>query len=232
MSKQVIAVYPGRFQPMGKHHKDTYDWMVETFGYDNSWILSSDSVKLPKSPFTFEEKLAIAQSYGIPEEKFINTRVPYAHATWTNLKSVLLERDLTLEDLVVYYVVGSKDQKEDPRFTPGLTKKNKPTYFQFEPPNTDTHQLADGTKHGYLAVAPHVEYMLPNGVESSGTELRNFLPTASPEDFAAATGITDPQIQALIRNKLPQPGLLESTVYGNKEVNDAIRNIFIKGLMR
>ena len=232
MNKGIIAVYPGRFQPMGKHHKDTYDWMVNTFGYDNSWILSSDSVKLPKSPFTFEEKLAIAQSYGIPEEKFINTKVPYAHATWSKLKAILAERGQTLEDLVVYYVVGAKDQKEDPRFTPGITKKGKPTYFQFEPPNTPTHQLADGTKHGYLAIAPHVEYILPNGVESSGTELRRFLPTASPEEFALATGITDPQIQGLIRNKLPPAGMLESVVYGNKDVDQAIRSVFIKGLMK
>ena len=230
--KQVIAVYPGRFQPMGKHHKDTYDWMVSTFCYDNSWILSSDSVKLPKSPFTFEEKLAIAQSYGIPEEKFINTKVPYAHATWTNLKAILAERGLTLEDTVVYYIVGAKDQKEDPRFTPGITKRGKPSYFQFEPPNTPTQQLADGTQHGYLAVAPHVEYILPNGVESSGTELRRFLPTATTEEFAQATGITNPQIQDLIRNKLPPAGMLESVIYGNSEVDQAIRSVFIKGLMK
>jgi hypothetical protein len=200
--REVIAVYPGRFQPMGKHHKDTYEWMIKTFGYDNSWILSSDSVKLPKSPFTFEEKLAIAQSYGIPEEKFINTKVPYAHATWTNLKAILAERGLTLKDVVVYYVVGAKDQKEDPRFTPGLTKKGKATYFQFEPPNTPANMLADGTQHGYLAVAPHVEYILPNGIESSGSALRDFLPTASPEEFTEATGITDPKIIEMIRQKI------------------------------
>ena len=39
--KQVIAVYPGRFQPMGKHHKDTYDWMVSTFGYENRLSITS-----------------------------------------------------------------------------------------------------------------------------------------------------------------------------------------------
>ena len=200
--REVIAVYPGRFQPMGKHHKDTYEWMIKTFGYDNSWILSSDSVKLPKSPFTFEEKLAIAQSYGIPEEKFINTKVPYAHGTWTNLKAILAERGLTLKDVVVYYVVGAKDQKEDPRFTPGMTKRNKPTYFQFAPPNTPASMLADGTQHGYLAVAPHVEYILPNGIESSGSALRDFLPTASREEFTEATGITDPKIIEMIRQKI------------------------------
>ena len=62
--------------------------------------------------------------------------------------------------------------------------------------------LADGTQHGYLAVAPHVEYILPNGVESSGSALRDFLPTASSEEFAEATGITDPKIIEMIRQKI------------------------------
>jgi hypothetical protein len=58
------------------------------------------------------------------------------------------------------------------------------------------------------------------------------LPTASLEEFAQATGITDPQIQELIRSKISPPSLLESVVYGDKEVNDAIRTVFIKGLMK
>ena len=26
--KKIIAVYPGRFQPMGKHHAKVYDWLA------------------------------------------------------------------------------------------------------------------------------------------------------------------------------------------------------------
>ena len=25
--KTIIAIYPGRFQPMGRHHKTAYDWL-------------------------------------------------------------------------------------------------------------------------------------------------------------------------------------------------------------
>ena len=52
---KIVAVYPGRFQPMGKHHKATYDWMVANFGADNSFIITSDKVCLPDSPFCFDE---------------------------------------------------------------------------------------------------------------------------------------------------------------------------------
>ena len=56
MINRIIAVYPGRFQPMGRHHKATYDWMVGSFGAENSFIVTSDKVVLPDSPFGFEEK--------------------------------------------------------------------------------------------------------------------------------------------------------------------------------
>ena len=52
----VIAFYAGRFQPMGRHHKMTYDWAARTFGEDNVFIVSSDKVEPPKSPLNFSEK--------------------------------------------------------------------------------------------------------------------------------------------------------------------------------
>ena len=41
MINRIIAVYPGRFQPMGRHHKATYDWMVSNFGPENSFIVNT-----------------------------------------------------------------------------------------------------------------------------------------------------------------------------------------------
>ena len=29
--KVIIAIYPGRFQPMGKHHAKTYRWLTGQF---------------------------------------------------------------------------------------------------------------------------------------------------------------------------------------------------------
>ena len=29
--KTVVAIYPGRFQPMGRHHAETFKWLQKKF---------------------------------------------------------------------------------------------------------------------------------------------------------------------------------------------------------
>ena len=36
--KTIVAIYPGRFQPMGKHHAQVYDWLAGKFGKSNTYI--------------------------------------------------------------------------------------------------------------------------------------------------------------------------------------------------
>jgi nicotinamide mononucleotide adenylyltransferase len=51
---KVVAIYPGRFQPMGKHHAKTYKWLKSQF--KDAYVATSGKVQLPKSPFSFAEK--------------------------------------------------------------------------------------------------------------------------------------------------------------------------------
>ena len=60
--KNVVAIYPGRFQPMGNHHAQTYKWLKSKF--PDAHIVTSNKVDLPKSPFSFNEKNKIIKSYG------------------------------------------------------------------------------------------------------------------------------------------------------------------------
>ena len=53
----VVAIYPGRFQPMGKHHAQVYKQLNSKF--DDVWVATSGKVQLPKSPFSFSEKKKI-----------------------------------------------------------------------------------------------------------------------------------------------------------------------------
>ena len=123
--KVIIAIYPGRFQPMGKHHLATYDWMAKTFGKENSYIASSDKVCPVKSPFCFDEKAEIAKAHGVPDGHFVNERSPYIP------KNILSQYDPASSSVV--FVVGKKDMSENPRFRVGMTKRsNRPTYFQHE----------------------------------------------------------------------------------------------------
>jgi len=191
---EIIAVYPGRFQPMGKHHKATYDWMVSVFGINNSFIVTSDKISLPKSPLGFEDKSKIAQAMGIPAQAIRLEKIVYAPPTFSFLK----ERNP--ETTAVVVVVGHKDMKDNPRFKnlDGQTKSGKPAYYRSYDPQMN---LKGFDKHGYIIVAPHQEIDV-GGEEMSGTLLRKYLPTASDEMFEELLGISDQETINLLREKL------------------------------
>ena len=46
--KTIVAIYPGRFQPMGAHHAKTFKWLQSKF--KNAYVGTSGKVDLPKSP--------------------------------------------------------------------------------------------------------------------------------------------------------------------------------------
>ena len=164
--KVTIAVYPGRFQPMGVHHKITYDWMVSTFGYDNSFIATSGKVDPVKSPLDFNEKLTVAQQHGVSNDKFILCRSPYQPKEL--IAKLQHERGLFLEDIAIVFIVGKKDMSSNPRFNVGYKKSGMPTYYQHY---DAVPELQTADLHGYLVVAPHINFSLPDGRESSGTNL-------------------------------------------------------------
>ena len=56
---KVIAIYPGRYQPFGKHHAEVFKWVQNKFGKNNSYVATSNKVELPKSPFSFNDKKKI-----------------------------------------------------------------------------------------------------------------------------------------------------------------------------
>ena len=70
---KVVAIYPGRFQPMGKHHAQVYNQLSSKF--DDVWVATSGKVDLPKSPFSFSEKKKIIKAHGISKVKQVKS--PY-----------------------------------------------------------------------------------------------------------------------------------------------------------
>jgi hypothetical protein len=76
---KVVVVYSGRFQPFHKGHYATYDNLVRKFGKDSVYIGTSNVTDSKKSPFNFKEKKTIMTNmFGIPSNKIINIRNPYA----------------------------------------------------------------------------------------------------------------------------------------------------------
>ena len=205
--KEIIAVYPGRYQPMGKHHKATYEWMVREFGENNSFIVTGDRVCLPDSPLCFDDKNKVAQAMGIPPYAIRQERIVYAPPSFSFMK----EKDP--QNTAVVVVVGEKDMKPSfdpkknkimpPRFVKGKTLdaiKDNGEYKYYRSYDPDI-PLEGFEKHGYIIVAPHQEIDV-GGEEMSGSLLRAHLPTASDESFDELLGISDPETIEMLRRKL------------------------------
>ena len=153
--KTIVAIYPGRFQPMGKHHAQAYKWLKSKF--DDAFIATSDKVQLPKSPFSFNEKKRIIGSYGI--KNVVKVKNPY------QAQEILKKYDP--ETTAAVFMVGEKDQQRlgGKFFRPWKGKAEV------------------GYKEGaYTIIAPHVSLNVPGYGEMSGTAIRTALGAPSITD--------------------------------------------------
>lgn len=182
----IIAIYPGRFQPFGKHHYEAYKWLVSKFGRSNTFIATSGVVDLDKSPFPFELKQKFIAEYGVPKNQIIKTKNPY--------QAVELVSRYNDKDTAVVFMYGSKDL--------GRIKLNKkdgtPRYFAMYEEGQD---LLPYTEKGYIIVAPHISIDV-DGQEMSGTALRAYLKNATPDQFKKATGWFDQQLYSQVKTIL------------------------------
>ena len=192
--KKVIAIYPGRFHPPGRHHAAAYNWLKTNFGEEETYVATSDKVEMPKSPFTFEEKELIWSGHGVPSERVVRVKNPY------KAEEIMNQHDP--ETTAVVYMVGSKDMKEDPRFSNlgGTLKSGKAAYLKSYQENKE--KLQPLSKHGYLIAAPHMSLAVPGHGEMSGTTLRKFLADSDPEGFKAVMGFFDDEIHNMVRQTL------------------------------
>ena len=217
--KTILVVYPGRFQPMGQHHAAVYKKLASKFGKSNTYVVTSDVVKLPKSPLNFKEKYSVMKKHGVTN--VVQVKNPYQAQELTSKYDP--------ETTALLFAVGAKDMKENPRFKIGFKKNGDPSYFQNYEDNKSS--LQPFTKHGYLVVAPHVDIQIPGFGEMSGTTLRQVLATADAETFKDVMGFFDPKIYMMLQTKFSQlkTEMIESFITegsiatGNAMVDDGPR---------
>ncbi len=140
---KIIAVYPGRFQPMAKHHAETFQWLQDKYGVDNTFILTSGKVDPPRSPFSFEEKQKIINAHGF--NNVVQVRSPY--------RPVELLQNYNEEDTAVVFLLGEKDAE----------RLSKGKYFQ-KLEGEPTESFKD---RGYVLIAPHVSIPTSNFADTS-----------------------------------------------------------------
>ena len=208
MIKNIIAIYPGRFQPFGQHHASAFKWFQKEFGSANAYIVTSNVVQPPKSPFSFKDKQDIIRQYGF-EDRLVQVKNPY--------KSEEILKQLNPKDTAVVFMVGAKDMAEDPRFKIGKKVSGGDSYFQDYKKNKSNLKGFD--VHGYLVVAPHVQINIPGYGEMSGTTLRKVLGAKKPrsqkiEQFKAIFGWYDKKTTDMVFNKLE--AMSESTLFSKQ----------------
>lgn len=198
MTKKIIAIYPGRFQPFARHHYAAFRWLEKQFGEGNCYIVTSNKVDPPKSPLNFEEKKEVISKYGLGD-KLIEVKNPY--------KAEELMARFDPNNTSVVFMVGEKDMKEDPRFSMKPKKDGNPSYFQSYKKNQNNLEGFD--KHGYLIVAPNVSLDIPGYGEMSGTAVRTALGNTKKPDqykilFKQIFGWYDSKIANMLQQKFSE----------------------------
>jgi len=213
-----VVVYSGRFQPFHKGHFATYQMLVKKFGKENVYIGTSNKTDNIKSPFGFKEKkYIITKMFGIPSNKVVQIKNPYAPV------EILDKFDSKTTAFIT--AVGEKDE---------LRLGGK--YFEKYKDNADLEGYMD---KGYVYISPSQ----PNAI--SGTDVRNWLGKGSEEDrkkgFMKAYPKFDDKIFKLITltlNKITKESLVETTLggYGADEgepatmyIPDGTKRILDKG---
>ena len=193
--EKTIILYPGRFQPMGKHHLEVFKKLEQEWGKGNVYIITSDKVQLPKSPLNFEEKKQIMMKHGIPESQILFAASPYSGRA--------LDEYFDPSKVTAVYAVGKKDMDEDPRFgnldgfrVDGVT----PAWYKSYDKNKEELQTYD--KHGYVMVAPHVSMDIEGFGEMCGTTIRACLQNLTPEAFEGLMGWFDEDIYNMVKERI------------------------------
>ena len=189
---KVVVIYPGRFQPMGRHHAAVFRRLNNLDFTDDVYVVTSDKVDPPDSPFNYEEKKQIMKAHGIPEDKIYKVKKTYGAI------EVLGQFNPTTTAAI--FVLGEKNAD---RLTSG-------TFF-----SPWEGKATVGYKKGaYVMVTPHVSIKMPKipGVKDkdmSGSTIRQALSNGNIKLFKQIMGDNfDAETAMMIMNKLK--GLYEN----------------------
>ena len=193
---KTVVIYPGRFHPFHKGHASIYNKLTKQFPTADIYISTSGKTNDNNSPFEFGEKQMMIQSAGI-DPKFVEmTNNPYLADEITS--------NYDLEKTKIIFVVSEKDMEGDkPRFKFGLKKDGTPSYFQ---PYKSLKEMAYGSKHGYIAILPTMDFNLLGKDIRSASEIRELYKTSDDDGrkelIQDLYGSMDENIKRIFDNKL------------------------------
>ena len=230
LGKKTFVIYPGRFHPFHKGHKGVYNYLSSKYGGKDVYITTTDVVELPKSPFSFDEKVKMMTLTGVPLNKIIKVKNNY------NLQSLVGQIPIDINRDSIIFAVSEKDMAEDPRFSRFTKKDGSPAYLQPIPKNLD--KLQPAITHGYIDTVPTTDFTVLGKPARSASELRSQYAKLNPQQrksfITDLFGKYDDGVYNIMNNKLASGGsltekqksILKKLIVGMmKEDEDKIRNM-------
>jgi hypothetical protein len=173
LGKKMFVIYPGRFHPFHKGHKGVYNYLSSKYGGNDVYITTTDVVELPKSPFSFDEKVKMMTLTGVPINKIIKVKNNY------NLQSLVGQIPIDINRDSIVFAVSEKDMTEDPRFSRFIKKDGSPSYLQPIPKNLD--KLQPAIKYGYIDTVPTTDFTVLGMPARSASQLRSQYVNLTPQ---------------------------------------------------
>lgn len=216
--KQVLVIYPGRFQPIHLGHQAVFQKLKEEYG-DNVYIATSDKTDGERSPFSYNDKTVMARAANIPLDKVVQVKSPYSPVEITKL--------FDPNNTVLIFVVGGKDMELDPRFKFDDKKDGTPCYLQ---PFKDVEASEPMSKHGYVMSAPTVEFELLGAPITSATQVRKLYADSDSSKRSKILhdlyGNDSAEIRNLFDKKLGHSTVELSESHHSEQVVDYMRKFF------
>jgi hypothetical protein len=204
LSKKTFIIFAGRFHPWHKGHKGVYDYLSTKYSGNDVYITTTDVVELPKSPFSFDEKVKMMTLTGVPLNKIIKVKNNY------NLQSLVNQIPIDINRDSVIFAVSEKDMAEDPRFSRFTKKDGSPAYLQPLPKRLD--KLQPAITHGYIDTVPTTDFTVLGAPARSASQLRsqyaNLTPQQRKEFIKDLFGKYDDTVYNIMNNKLASGGSL------------------------
>jgi len=189
-----LALMPGRFQPPHIGHMQAWKWLNDKFG--EAYIVTSDKVDPPRSPFNFAEKKRLHMHAGVTSNRIIQVKNPY------RADEIVSKQDPN--NTVLLFGISKKDMEEDPRFTFKPKKDGSPSYFQ--PFKGNESNIKPLSQHGYIVVVPTFPFKVNGKLMKSATEFRSDFAQADDSTQAKMIkdlyGSYDDAIHNLMREKI------------------------------
>jgi hypothetical protein len=221
LSKKTFIIFAGRFHPWHKGHKGVYDYLSTKYSGNDVYITTTDVVELPKSPFSFDEKVKMMTLTGVPINKIIKVKNNY------NLQSLVGQIPIDINRDSIIFAVSEKDMAEDPRFSKFTKKDGSPAYLQPIPKNLT--KLQPAITHGYIDTVPTTDFTVLGKPARSASELRSQYAKLNPQQrksfITDLFGKYDDVVYNIMNNKLASGGSLT-------EKQKSILKKLIVGLMK